>query len=264
MTFALLHKPSPALENCELTFVDREPIHFDKALKQHSHYANALREAGAQVEIVNVNPDSPDAVFVEDVAIVLDELTIITSLGSAPRRSELPAIEKVIARFTETTRISLPATIEGGDVLKVGRTLYIGETSRTNKAGIDALTAIIKPLGYKTVPVKVKGCLHLKTGITALDDETYVLNSAWLDSSPFNGFRLIDVALDEPWGANVLRIYETLIVSAVYPRTADRIESLGYKTQRVDISEFGKAEAGLTCMSLIFENRVFKERGLHA
>ena len=257
MKIAILNRPSRALEKCELTFMDRNTIHFDVALKQHADYATVIRDVGVQVEMLEVTQAAPDSVFVEDTAIILDELAIVTSMGSASRRVEIEAMSEVVAGFRETVkRISSPANIEGGDVLRVGKTLFVGESSRTNAAGISALDKFVRPYGYRVCPVKVRGCLHLKTGITALDDETFIYNSQWIDASPFAEAKLIDVAVDEPFGANVLRIDDQLILNAAYPRTADKIEALKFKTKRVNISEFGKAEAGLTCMSLVFEQAI--------
>lgn len=254
--YALLNRPSPAIANCELTFIDRAPISFEKAVAQHASYARALRKLGVHVRVADVNPTLPDAVFIEDTAIILDNVAILASMGNVSRRAELPAIAEVLSKVMEIARVFLPATIDGGDVLRVGKTLYIGKTSRTNTAGIDALWNIAEPLGYQVVPVNVNGCLHLKTCITALDDETFISNPGWYDASPFKALRRIDVDIQEPWAANVLRIDDQLILNAAYPRTADKIESLGYRSQRVDISELAKAEAGLTCLSLIFENAI--------
>ncbi len=254
MKIALLNKPSSAIERCELTFMDREPIQLSEALKQHSLYAEALSRAGLNVMMHEVNPESPDAVFVEDVAIILDEIAIITSMGTASRRSEVDSMAKIISRYRDTVHhVHLPATIEGGDVLRVGKKLFVGVSSRTNRAGISTLSEIVSPFGYQVVPVEVSGCLHLKTGVTALNDESFVLNSAWIETSPFNDYLLIEVAHNEPFAANVLRVDENLILNGAYPLTAKKIQNAGFSFDLVDISELGKAEAGLTCMSLIFE-----------
>ena len=159
-----------------------------------------------------------------------------------------------LAKWRPVVRtITAPANIEGGDVLRVGKTLFVGESPRTNQVGIAALAAMVQPFGYQVQAVRVHGCLHLKTGITALDDETLLCNRDWIDGSSFVNYRLIDVDAQEPWSANVLRINERLLVNAAYPRTADRLEVLRFDCRRVDISEFGKAEAGLTCLSLVFD-----------
>jgi dimethylargininase len=252
MTKALVNIPSPALAQCELTFIERNAIDLERARTQHDAYVSALRSFNVDVETLEVNTGCPDGVFVEDVAVIFDELAVITTMGSPSRRGELAAMRRAIARHREVVDLALPATLEGGDVLRIGRTLYVGDTSRTNPAGIEALAEVAKSLGYKVVPVKVPGCLHLKTCITALDDETCVVNKNWLDIAPFQSLQLIDVAPSEPWGANVLRLREGLVLNASTPETNEKIRLLGYKTTEVNISEFGKAEAGLTCMSLLF------------
>ena len=173
-------------------------------------------------------------------------------MGSESRRAELPAMRSVLRQYREVVDVALPATLEGGDVLRIGKTLYVGDSARTNSAGIHALRSIAGPLGYSVVPVKVPGCLHLKTCITALDDETCVVNPKWLDCEPFNHLRLLEVSANEPWGANVVRLPDTLLVNAACRETNEKIRALGFTIEPVDISEFGKAEAGLTCMSLLF------------
>ncbi len=256
MKIALLNKPTSAIEACELTYLDRAPIQLDAALGQHAAYAAALGNLGVRVEALNINKTSPDAVFVEDVAIILDEVAVIASMGSPARRAEVAAMVPIIAGYrSEVRRVSPPATIDGGDVLKVGKRLFVGNTSRTNPAGIQALAEITRPFGYTVAPVDVWGCLHLKTGITALSDETFIVNPLWIDISPFRKTNLIPVPEEESWGANALRVEDRLILNAAFPRTADKIEWLGFEAERVDISEFGKAEAGLTCMSLIFNEK---------
>jgi dimethylargininase len=249
---ALLNRPSAALAECELTYLVRDPIDVETARRQHEAYAQALRAAGADVCVLAVNEGCPDGVFVEDVAVVLDEVALVTTMGTASRRAEIPALRRAIAEHREVVDMTLPATLEGGDVLRVGRTLFAGLSSRTNREGVAALEAVAAPLGYTIVPVEVPGALHLKTCITALDDETCLVNRAWLDLAPFGGFRLIDVDPAEPWGANVLRLGRDLVMNAASPATVEIVRALGYPVRVVNISEFGKAEAGLTCMSLLF------------
>ena len=254
MRIALLNKPTPALEECQLTFLGRDSIQLEFALQQHAEYAAALCKMGVHVEMLEVNQSCPDAVFVEDTAIILDEVAVITSMGSASRRTETAAMAGATSNFRrDVRRISLPATIDGGDVLRVGKTLFVGKSSRTNDAGINAFEEIVKFFSYAVHRVQVSGCLHLKTGITALNDETVVCNPDWVDVSRFADYRLIQVDAREPWGANALRIGDRLLLNTSYPRTADRIDALNFECVRVDISEFGKAEAGLTCLSIVFE-----------
>jgi len=250
--FALTHLPSSALVACQLTYLDRQPIDIKRALLQHRDYCDALKACGAEVRTLSMNAVLPDSAFIEDCAIVLDELAVITSMGTQARREELAGIEPEVARLRPVKRISLPATLEGGDVLQVGKRLYVGLSPRTNARGIQALKAIVEPLNYQAIPVEVHGCLHLKTGCTALDDETVLINPDWVDSEPFQDFKRIPVPSNEPWGANVLRISQTLCMNAAFPETLELVQKAGYMVRPVDISEFLKAEAGLTCLSLLF------------
>jgi dimethylargininase len=250
---ALINRPSAALSDCELTFLERRAIDVGRARRQHAAYAEALRASGVHVDALRVNTRCPDGVFVEDVAVILDELAVIASPGSPSRRVETFAMGQAISKYRGTAAIAPPATLEGGDVLRVGRTLFVGLSARTNREGVEAFRAIVGPLGYSVIPIDVHGCLHLKTCITALDDETCLLNRRWLNVTPFEGLRLIDVALREPWAANVLRLPSGLLMNAACPETVESVRKLGYPVRVLDISEFGKAEAGLTCMSLLFD-----------
>jgi dimethylargininase len=234
--------------------MDRAPIDYERARVQHAAYCEALRAAGAEVRTLPASPDEPDSCFVEDTAVVLDKLAVITSMGSPVRRSEIEAIAPELARYRPLARISLPATIDGGDVLPVGRRLFVGLSRRTSREGFEALAALARPYGYEVIPVQVNaGSLHLRTACTSIDDETLLLNPAWLDPTPLQGFRLLEVHEDEPWAANVLRVNETHCVSSSFPRTLERIERVHSNIVQLDISEFQKAEAGLTCLSLLFQ-----------
>ena len=252
MTFALVNRPSTALAECALTYINRISIDFLRAMKQHRAYATAMEEVGVEVKVLNLNKEMPDGVFIEDTAVVLDELAVIASMGNPNRRKESTEIAAEIRQYRKTVEIQLPAVLEGGDVLRLGRRIYIGETLRTNIEAISLFTQIVKPLGYQVVPVEVAGCLHLKTGITALDEETLLANPEWINLSPFKGCRIIEVPENERFAGNVLVVNGKVLMSAAYPRTIDLVASLGFNIKSVDISEFEKAEAGLTCMSLIF------------
>jgi dimethylargininase len=248
---AVTRSPSEALTGCELTFVTRNPIDFTRAAAQHRAYNAALLSCGVAVEDLPAVADLPDAVFVEDTAVVLDELAILTRPASPTRQAEVALIEPVLRRGRAVAHLAPPATLEGGDVLRIGRTLFVGLSVRTNQAGIDSLRALVEPLDYQVVPVAVTGCLHLKTACTALDDETVLINAGWIDATPFQAFGQVPVDPAEPWGGNVLRVNAHLLMNQAFPRTLDRVAALGYDVIPLDISEFFKAEAGLTCMSLI-------------
>ena len=241
------------LAHCELTFQEREPIDLARARAQHAAYAELLRALGLEVVELPADAALPDCCFVEDVAVVLDEVALVTRLGAASRRGETAAVEVALARYRPIERTRAPATLEGGDVLRVGRRLFVGRSSRTNAAGVERLAQVAGPLGYRVVPVAVTGCLHLKSAVTGLDDERVLVNRAWLDPAPFEGLELVDVAAGEPGAANVLAVAGHVVVHPGFPRTLERVAALGYAVRPLDVSEFLKAEAALTCKSLLFE-----------
>jgi len=255
MLTIITHLPSPSLELCELTFLEQETIDIQKAQKEHAAYCLMLEECGAKVITHDENISLPDSVFVEDPIIVFDELAVLTSMGVESRRKESQGLEKAFSKYRDIKRINLPAKIEGGDVLKIGKRIFVGLGARTNQEGIAALREIISPYGYEVIGVEVPGCLHLKTGCTALDENTILINPSWVDNSAFKGFTQINVPTEEPFGANILKINETICMNQAFPETIELVESLGYDVKSTDITEFVKAEAGLTCMSVPFNNR---------
>lgn len=252
MLTAITRKVSPAIANCELTFLARQKIDVAKACEQHHSYEQALTQLGARVISLPAEPELPDSMFVEDPALVLDELAIIFPLGTESRRPEARALEKTLADFRKVTHISLPSTVEGGDVLRIGKKLFVGLSSRTNAQGIAQLRGILAP-GYEVVAVKVTGCLHLKSAATYLGENTLLANRAWFDVSPFSGLQFIDVDPEEPQAANALAISETVLFPCSFPRTHTRLQERGFRVVPLDISELQKAESGLTCSSLLFE-----------
>jgi dimethylargininase len=249
---ALLRGVPPTLARCELTFHERQPIDLELALAQHGAYAALLRSLGLEVVELPADPAFPDCCFVEDTAVVLDEVALVTRPGAASRRGEVAAVEAALARYRPIERTPEPATLEGGDVLRVGRRLFVGRSGRTNAAGIARLAAVAEPLGYSVTPVALTGCLHLKSAVTALDDLRVLANRAWLDPEPFHGLELFDVADEEPGAANVLTAGGQVIGHAGFPRTLERLSARGYSVRTLDVSEFLKAEAALTCKSLLF------------
>lgn len=247
---ALTRRPAFSLMHCEVEYVPRKMIDPDLAYRQHEAYCRTLRQMGVAVEILQPEEEFPDSVFIEDNAIILDELAVVTSMGPASRQGEPALLVPVLVRHRGLVTISPPATIEGGDVLRMGKRLYVGVSTRTNHAGVEALRAIAEPLGYGVTPVRTQACLHLKTACTSLDDETLLVNPAWLDTDALRMFRLLNVPAEEPFGANVLRLPGGVLVQASCPLTRNLIESRGYDVLCVDLSEFSKADAGPTCLSL--------------
>ena len=240
------------MEACELTYREREPIDAGVVARQHRGYCNALRACGARVVTLPPLDELPDSVFVEDTAIVLEEVAILTRPGAESRRGEVGLIEPEVARLRTVVKVEAPATLEGGDVMRVGRTLYVGLSPRTNAEGAAALRRLAGPHGYEVVTVELRGCLHLKTGCSALDEGTVLVNPEWVDVRAFGGRELVAVDAAEPWAANVLRVEASVCVSAAHPRTAALLASRGYDVRAVEVSEFAKAEGGMTCMSLLF------------
>jgi len=253
MLTAITRAVSPGIVHCELTFLARQTIDLAKAEQQHRAYQALLAQCGARVISLPSEPALPDSMFVEDPAIVLDELAIIFPLGTESRRPESASIAQALAKFRKLARVELPGQVEGGDLLLIDRRLFAGLSTRTNAEGIRQLAAILAPHNYQVLGVPVTGCLHLKSAVTCLGRNTLLANRAWFDPSPLTGFDWIDVAPDEPHAANALAIRDTVIFPASFPQTRARLEARGFHVTPLDISELQKAESGLTCSSLLFE-----------
>jgi dimethylargininase len=253
MLIALTRQVSPCLGQCELTYLNRTSIDVAKAARQHQSYQQALRQLGMRVISLPAEPDLPDAVFVEDTAVVVDELAVVAHMGAVRRRAEVNSLSPVLADYRRLEFLEPPATLEGGDVVRVGRTLYVGESRRTNALGIARLREVLRRYDYEVKAVTVHGCLHLSTGYAYLGRNTVLINRAWVDAAPFAGLDIVDVPADEPWAANSLVIGEVVLQPSTYPRTRALLEGRGFRVVTTDISELEKAEAGLTCMSLIFK-----------
>lgn len=255
MITVITRKPARSLSDCELTFLERTSIDYETAVAQHDAYERFFRENGCDVVSLSAEESLPDSVFVEDTAVVFEEIAVLMSPGVRSRVAEVGLITPVLSRYRENLiGIRPPALIDGGDVLTVGKTVFVGHSMRTNIYGIETLASILKPFGYKVKPVSVDGCLHLKSACTALDEQTLLLNPDRLDPRDFEGFKIIEVGEGEPFAANVLRLgdhilmqFEPEMVTAAFVRRA------GFKIRGIDVSEFRKAEGLLTCLSLIFD-----------
>jgi dimethylargininase len=263
MLTAITRGVSPAFVNCELSFIARQPIDLKIAQAQHRAYEELLRTLGAEVISLPAEPDLPDSMFVEDPAIVLDELAVILPLGAESRRREAESLAGALAPYRKLAYIALPGTMEGGDILRVGRKIYAGLSRRTNDEGIRQLRALLKPYDYEVIAVPVTGCLHLKSAVTSLGRNTLLANRAWFDSSRVAGYQWVDVSADEAHGANALAIAERIIFPASFPRTRARLEAAGFNIAPIDISELQKAESGLTCSSLLFDVPILKDGREH-
>jgi dimethylargininase len=252
MTIALTREVSPAIVRCELTHVAREPIDLDRARAQHRRYEAALEAAGCTIVRLPADPELPDSVFVEDVAIVTDEVAILTRPGAASRRPEIPAVAAALSRYRPVVAIEGEATLDGGDVLRIGRTVFVGQSRRTNELGLRQLGAILEPLGYRTVAVPLERCLHLKSAVTQVAEGVVLLNGEWVDTQAFAAYERIEIDPSEPYAANALRVGNTLVFPSAYPRTCKRLEARGIPVAAVDVSELIKAEGAVTCCSLVF------------
>ena len=248
---AITRPPSESLARCELTFLERAPIDVGRARRQHHELEALLRDLGADVLSLPPAPELPDATFVEDGAVVLDEVAVVCHMGAASRAPEVESLAQVLGRYRPLARIEAPGTLDGGDVLRVGRRLFAGISTRSNAEGIVQLRRIAEPLGYEVTAVPVAGSLHLKTACTAPADDAVLLNPAWVEPAAFAGFRVLPVPAEEPFGANVLTVAGTRVVPASHPRTRDLVASLGVPVRSADISELQKAEAGLTCLCVL-------------
>lgn len=253
MNIALTHVVSPQIDRCELSFRRREPINLELARAQHSGYCRTLEDCGYQVLETDVNIAHPDCTFIEDTAVVVDELAVLSRPGVLSRRGEVAGIEPLLARYRPLERIVEPATLEGGDVLRVDRTLYVGLSARTNQDGIDQLIRLLSPHGYTVVPVTMEGCLHLKSAVTALDDQTLLARPGLFDPAPFAGFTVIPVSDEEAEAANALRAGRFVCLHQEFGRTISAVRKAGFQVKTVDISELLKAESGLTCSSLLLD-----------
>jgi dimethylargininase len=252
---ALTREVSAAIARCELTHMARTPIDVDVARIQHAAYEGALADAGYRVERVPASEDMPDAVFIEDIAVVVDELAVVTRPGADSRRAEIPAVADALRRYRTVVSIEAPGTLDGGDVLAVGTRLFVGVSSRTNRDGVAQLRAHLEPHGYTVDEVTVSGCLHLKSAVTAAADDVVVVNPKWIPRDAFGGFERVEIDPLEPMAANVVRLADRLIVAAAFPRTAERLAARGYRVVAVDASELAKAEGAVTCCSILLEDQ---------
>jgi len=249
MLTAITRRVSASLHGCQLEYLGRVEIDVDLAAEQHRNYECSLAHLGVRVISLEPIPELPDSVFVEDPAVLLDEVAVITRMGADARRGESESLATALAQFRPLQWMSAPATLEGGDVMRIGRTLYVGISRRTNFEGAEQLASF----SYRVVPVEVRGSMHLKTACTSLGGGRVLANREWIDVSSLSECEILDVPGGEPWAANVLRVGNTVLVPAAHPRTAGLLERKGLQVRTVDISELAKAEAGLTCMSLLFD-----------
>jgi len=248
---ALLREVSPSLAACELSFLARAPIDVERARAQHAHYAAELTALGCSIEWLAPLPENADAVFVEDTAVVLPETAVITRPGVASRRGEVESVAASLAGHRPLKGIVAPGCLEGGDVVRIGRNLYVGVSGRSNAAGIEQLRAALAPFGYRVAGVAMRDCLHLKSAVTFIPPDSVLVNRAWVDPDVFDARSVIEVDDSEAFAANTLTVQGVTLLSAAFPRTEERLRAAGVTTRALDVSELQKAEAALTCMSLM-------------
>ena len=256
MRIAITRDVGNSLANCELSFVPRQPIDIDLAVAQHRDYRRALASLGCRVLELPPEPAMPDAVFVEDVALVLDEIAIITRPGAEARRAETASIAGILSGYRPLRTLVEPATLDGGDVLRVGRTLYVGQSARTNGDGISQLQALVADHGYRVQAVAIRDCLHLKSAVTLVAGDTVLLQPEWVDAAAFEGLACIKVDPGEQHAANALRVGDGVLYPACFPYTKRRLQSAGIAVTEVDVSELQKAEGAVTCCSLVFRDQL--------
>jgi len=252
MLVALTRGVSRSISRCELTHLDREAIDVDLAVRQHLAYEACLETLGCRILSLPQEPDLPDAVFVEDTAVVLDETAVITRPGAESRRPETRRVAETLKSFRSLSLILYPGTLDGGDVLRIGRELFVGRSARSNPEGIRRMSLLLEPFGYSVREISVKGCLHLKSAVTLVSERAVLINPDWVDARHFNGLEILEVDPGEPYAANALLINGTAVYPQAYPATRRRLEKRGIPLAIVDVSELAKAEGAVTCCSIIF------------
>jgi len=252
---AITREVSPRIQDCELTHLQREPIDLDRAQAQHRQYEQCLADLGCEVLRLPAEPDLPDSVFVEDTALVLEELAVIMRPGAASRRPETTSIANALAPYRKLSYLEEPGTIDGGDVLRIGKAIFVGLSHRSNAKGVEQLHEIVKSDGYRVEGVRVHGCLHLKSAVTQVAADTLLIDRACVDPGALPKMKLIEVAPSEPSGANALWVHNSVVYPAAFPITLQKLRKAGLAVRVVDASELAKAEAGVTCCSLIFEEK---------
>lgn len=250
-TLAFTRAVSETIARCELTHVARTPIDLERARSQHAAYERALADAGCEIVRLPELPAQPDAVFVEDCAVVLDEIAIATLPGAHSRRGEVASVAAALAAVRTVLPLDGAAALDGGDVLALERTLYVGLSQRTNAEGLRQLRERVAPYGYDVEAIELAGALHLKTAITCAGEGLLVANPSWIDTRRFARWEIAPIDPREPFAANVLRLGDATLCAAAFPRTNERLHARGVSLVQVDASELAKAEGGVTCCCLL-------------
>jgi dimethylargininase len=252
VTVAITRPTGRELRDCELTHIDRTPIDVERAIAQHSDYLDVLQSLGVKIVELPRLSDHPDAVFVEDTALVLPEVAVLLRPGAMARQGEVPSMAAALATYRSCLSMEEPATLDGGDVIVFGRRVLVGQTTRSNLSGIATLAELLSPFGYAVEAVPVRGVLHLKSAATVVNDETLIVLSPCVDLTGL-GAKLLEAHPDEPQGANVVRVGGTLLADASATRTVAMLRSHVDNVVEVHVDEFAKAEGAISCKSVIFE-----------
>lgn len=249
---AVTRKVNTDIGSCELTFAPRVTIDSELALQQHRHYEAVLSSLGCEIVAVPTEAGLADSVFIEDTAIVLDEIAVLCRPGSASRRPEVAGVADVLRQFRTLAPIQPPGTLDGGDLLRIGKIIYAGLSTRSNHDGIEQLRGIVADFGYSLKPVAVTKCLHLKSAVSEVAPGSLLINPDWVSKAAFGDCELIEIDRKEAHAANVLRVGEHVVYPSSFPRTMDKLVNLGIDVTPVNLSELQKAEGAATCCSLIF------------
>jgi dimethylargininase len=249
---ALVRLPSLSVKNGLSTSGLGKPV-YSMALEQHGKYTETLRNTGLAVRILPAEESFPDSTFIEDAALCTSHCAVITRPGAESRRGETDGMKQILEEYySQVEEIVFPGTLEAGDVMMAGKHFYIGMSSRTNNAGADQLIAILKRYNMTGSKVPMKKMLHLKSGISYLDNNIMLAAGEFRNEKIFDHFTIIEVDDDECYAANSLWINGKVIVAEGFPKTRAKIEKAGFETITLDVSEFRKVDGGLSCLSLRF------------
>jgi dimethylargininase len=251
-TNAIVRKPCPEMVNGLTSAILGKPDYF-KAIEQHSRYVDILKECGLQVTVLDSDSKFPDSTFVEDVALCTSKCAVISNPGASSRNGEKQGIKPVLQEFYNTIEeITNPGTLDAGDVMMVDNHFYIGISERTNHDGAEQLINILQKYNMTGSKVPLKEMLHLKTGLSYLEQNTLLISGEFVRNPEFKKYSRIIVDENEQYAANSLWINGNVLVPRGFNETKNKIEKAGYKTIEIDVSEFRKLDGGLSCLSLRF------------
>ena len=252
MLTAITRDVNAGIGNCELTFLPRVRINADLAVQQHQQYQSVLSSLGCEIVTVPTGPGLVDSVFIEDTALVLDEIAVMCRPGAESRLAEVAGVGDVLQQYRRLASIQPPGTLDGGDLLCIGKIIYAGLSTRSNRSGIEQLRGIVTDYGFSVETVEMTKCLHLKSGVSEVAPGLLLINPDWISRSVFGDYELIDVDKEEQHAANALCVGRSVIYPSSFPRTMEMLLQRGINVTPVDVSELQKAEGAVTCCSLIF------------